>query len=124
MRACPIFDTNLAESRALELVVNASVIGRCRNLVVLSRLQENGSASKAIVQQAELPGRGYDRVGVDAGKVNPDDSAPLPRECRRKPAREFRAAREAAESQWRFAGLRPLRLQCRQRRGVERIAKI
>jgi len=100
------------------------MIARCRNRVVLSRLQENRSASEGLVQYAEIPGRGYDRVRVDAGQVNPDDRAALTRECRRKPAGEFRASREAPESQWRFAGFRPLRLQRGERRSVECVAKI
>src|ERR1700676_5323279 len=46
VRTCPILDTYFPESRAFELVVNAPMIDRRRNLVSLSRLQENGSVSK------------------------------------------------------------------------------
>src|SRR6478752_6549752 len=49
VRTCPILDAYFAESRAPELVVNAPMIGRCRNLVVPPRLQEHGSASEALV---------------------------------------------------------------------------
>jgi len=55
VRTCPILDTYFPESRAFELTVNAPMIARCRNRVVLSRLQENRSASEGLVQYAEIP---------------------------------------------------------------------